>query len=152
MNNRRAFTLVEVLVSIFLLSMLLVSTLAAFYISRLTVKHAKHRIEAMNIIKQYMEYEIKFGGGYTTNNGFGNPNIVSADPDTPIVSPIDVTIEGDPTTEADDIPAIVTPEPYYQYNLEDAAGDRLSFPAEGFEYRIIGFVIRWNEPLLSGGV
>ena len=151
-KRRKGVTLIESLISIVILSALLVSMLGAFFISRLGTEHAKHRLAAMNILREFVEYELRFGyDGINDGDGFANTLIkdddANGEPDL-----INVVIDDRTTADtADDIVGTITPEPYFPYNLEDAGGSLLYYPSTGFNYKIIGFVVRWTENVFGGG-
>jgi len=122
-KDRSGVTLVESLVSIFLVSVLLVGVLGAFFISRMGTLHAQHRIAAMNILKEYMEQEVMQGydGG---SDGEADYYFRAAS-----ANPIPVSIDG--------LTGSITPDPY---------------PAELLTgYKIIGFVVQWNEDAFGPG-
>lgn len=141
LNNRKGLSLVEALISIALISALLMGILGAFIISRLGVDRAKHRMMAMNKIRQYMEQEIKAGylGGFGAKPGGGDDTdyYFTVDSSSPITFVIDDS--GSSVLEG-----TIKPEPY---------------PAETFErgtdpdvcrYKKVGFVIEWQEKLFGG--
>ena len=82
-------TLVEALISICLISALSISILGAFIISRLTVDRAKHRMMAMNTIRQYMEQEIK--NGFWVESGEDTDYYLTVDSSSSIEFTIDDT-------------------------------------------------------------
>ncbi len=126
----------EALISILLVSVLLVGILGAFVVSRFAVDRAKHRMMAMNTIRQYMEQEIKqqrspsawvLEGCYY----FSVPN----------GDPITFTIDnnGTPSISSDDLTGTIRADPY---------------PPDldvGLSYKKIGFVVEWTERQLGGG-
>lgn len=137
-KNNNGITLVESLVGILLLSVLLISLLGAFFISRLTASHAKHRMVALNTLKEYLEREIqaKYDGGSGDEADF-YATVSSADP-------VNVTIDDRSTSDtADDLIGTVTPDPYFPNNIEDSGGTPLSY--YNIPYKIVGFVISWTE-------
>src|SRR3989338_11167536 len=103
-SHKKGLTLIESLISIVLLSTLLVSILGAFYISKLSSARAKHRLAAMNLIKEYMEQETAVG--YDGGNG-GEADyyatVSSADPVSRVI---------------DGVTYSVRPDPYYPDNVE----------------------------------
>lgn len=133
--NNKGMSLVEALISIALISALLVSILGAFVISRLGVDRAKHRMMAMNTIRQYMEIEINAnyagGGGAGTYYCF-----ITSD------NPITFTIDDMGTSStSDDLTGTITPEPYPGEPCE---------AANLYPYKKIGFVVTWQEKLFGG--
>jgi prepilin-type N-terminal cleavage/methylation domain-containing protein len=126
---KRGLTLIESLVSILLVSILLISLLGAFLISRISTVRAKNRIAAMNIIKDYMEKEMK--GGYHdfigANDGY---NSVSSG------NPFTVTV--------DNVAFTVTPSPY-----NPDTWDTLDYA--GISYKVVGFTASWQESSYGRG-
>ena len=149
---RNGVTLIESLISIILLSAFLVSILGAYFISRLGTEHAKHRLAAMSVIREFIDYELRFGyDGVSDGDGFANP-LVKDDDANGIADTINVTLDTRGTADtADDLIGTIAPEPYFPYNLEDAAGSLLYYPSSGFNYKIIGFVINWTEDFFGAG-
>lgn len=128
--NRKGLTLVESVVSIFILTIVLIGLLSTFYVAKSTASHAKHRMAAMNILQSYIEQEARAGydgGGGTTGNYF--VTITSADPVTVI---IDNNLNG-----------TITADPYFSDNIKNADGSLLTY--KGIPYKIIGFVVSWTE-------
>lgn len=135
MKKRSALTLIESLISMALLSVLLVSILGAFFISRMSTLRAKHRITAMDIIRGYMETEIKAGylGGYVDGDSYAMVSSSSA---------IAVTIDDRGTADAsDDLSGTIKPSPY-PASIQTI--DTVS-------YKTIGFVAEWNEDVFGTG-
>lgn len=93
-NNCRGLTLVESLVSIALISILLVGILGAFFISKVGVVHARHRMTAMNLVREYMEKEISLGYYFGVYNQSAATSVtidgivytITPDPATPVIS------------------------------------------------------------------
>lgn len=93
-KNERGLTLVESLVSIALISVLLVGVLGAFYVSKTSTMHARHRITAMNLAREYMEKEISLGyyfGIYfqaaaIVRNVDGVAYTITPDPSVPVIA------------------------------------------------------------------
>ncbi|MDP3790197.1 MAG: hypothetical protein Q8R48_07340, partial [Candidatus Omnitrophota bacterium] len=80
-KNLKGLTLVESVVSIFILTTLLIGLLSAFYVAKSSALHAKHRMAAMNIVRQYMEQEIKAGyDGGDEGEAVYYATVTSADP------------------------------------------------------------------------
>jgi len=132
--KREGLTLIESLVSMLLLSVLLVSLLGAFFISKVSTVHARHRMAAMSIVKEYMEEEIRAGylGGYVDGDYYTKSSSSA---------PVAVTIDDKGTSDtADDLNGTVEPSPY---------------PATiatigSVSYKTIGFIVKWNEESLGG--
>jgi len=150
-KNSRGVTLVETLTSIVLLSILLCSILGAFFVSKLSTAHARHRVSAMNILRSYIDYELAYGyDGVSDGDGFANPLVVSTDGTNP--DPITVTIDDRGTVDtSDDLTGTVTAEPYFPRNLEDASGELYYYREGAYNYKIIGFNIQWNEDFFGRG-
>lgn len=136
-------TLVESLISIALLSAIVISVLGVFFISKTTSVHAKHRMAAMNIIRRYIEQEVMMGyDGGNDAEGDYYATVTSA-------GGVAVTIDDRGTADAsDDLNGTITPDPYYPLNIEDGSGNQLVY--SGVPYKIIGFVVNWNEDLTGG--
>ncbi len=140
LRDIKGLTLVESLISIILLSVLLVSILGAFFISRLSTVHAKHRLMAMNILQQYMEQEVraKYDGG-SDGEGDYYATLTSA-------SPVSVTIDDRSTADtSDDLLGTLLPDPYSPDNIENADGSPIS--QDGVPFKIIGFIVSWTEDM-----
>jgi len=141
MSDIKGVTLVESLVSILLVSVLLVGILGAFVISRFSVDRAKHRMLAMNTIRQYMEQEIK--AGYL--GGFGARADASVDTDYYLTvdsgSDISFTIDD---TGSSVLQGRLRPDPYPAETYE------IGTDPNSCRYKKIGFVVEWDEKL-SGG-
>ena len=145
LKNAQGLSLVEALISICLVGALLVSILGAFIVSRLGVDRAKHRMMAMNTIRQYMEQEIKAGylGGFGAKPGGGEDTdyYLTVDSGNPIVVTIDDL--GTPST-ADDLTGTIAPDPY------PANTDEEGTAPNSRRYKKIGFVVQWDEKLFGG--
>jgi len=144
LENRKGVTLVEALVSIFLLSVLVVGILGAFFISSLSASHGRHRMAALNILRSYIEEEAraKYDGG-SDNEADYYVTVTSA-------SPVSVTIDdrGTPDTTGD-LVGTIQPDPYYPDNIEKPDGSPiLHF---NIPYKIVGFIVTWTEDV-SGRV
>lgn len=113
-RNSRALTLVESLISILLLGTLLVSVLATFVVSNLSASRARHRFTAMNIIKAYIEQEVRAGyDGGSGNEADYYATVTSADA-------VSVTIDDRGTADtSDDLMGDIRPDPYFPYNIEN---------------------------------
>lgn len=74
--NRKGMTLIEVMMSVFVLITTLSVILTAFVIARMSVARARHKVEARNILRAKMEV-IK-------NTAYGN--IASSGPETIIIN------------------------------------------------------------------
>lgn len=132
--NRRGVTLIEVLVSIGLLSALIVGILGAFFISKMGTETARHKMAAIGIAKQYLEKEV--------SAGFDGGNLQGYYFSVPSNSPITVTIDDhgnlDPT---DDLLGTLTPNPY------PATRPALVISGTTYndKYKIVGFVVQWTD-------
>jgi type II secretory pathway pseudopilin PulG len=127
--NRRGVTLVENLISIFLVSIFLVGLLSAFYISKIGSQRAEHRTAARNILNSLIEGEMRAGATVTVD-GYLNETY----------SAQTVTFGKDPATYT--ITFTITPSPYPATRFtEETYGT----------YRTVGFIISWNEPMVAGG-
>lgn len=140
MKSRRAkgLTLVESLVSICLLTVLLVALLSTFYTGKSSAVHAKHRMIAMNILRQYMDQEIM--AGYDGGNGGEGDYYVTVTSANPVPVLIDDRGTADP---ADDLMGTITPDPYLPDNIENPDSTPIAY--KGIPYKIIGFVVSWVE-------
>jgi len=140
LSNKKGMSLVEALMSIVLISILLIGILGAFVISRLGVDRAKHRMMAMNTIRQYMEQEIKAGylGGFGAKPGGGEDTdyYLTVDSDTPIEFTIDDTGESVLT-------GTIKPDPYPATTYEEGTSPN------SCRYKKVGFVVEWNEKLFG---
>ena len=138
LKSKKGLSLIEALISIALISTLLAGILGAFIISRLGVDRAKHRMMAMNTIRQYMEQEIKAGylGGYVSGSYYAT---VSSS------SPVTFTIDDMGTVStADDLTGTITPDPYPGTIYTIGTSPKTA------RYKKIGFVVEWHEKLFGG--
>jgi type II secretory pathway pseudopilin PulG len=141
--NKRGMTLVEALISICLISALMIGILGAFIISRLGVDRAKHRMMAMNTIRQYMEQEIKAGflGGYGARpnppGGVDTDYYVTVDSGAAIQFTLD-------DTGTSVLTGTITPGPYPADTYEEGTSP------DSCRYKKVGFVVEWNEKLFGG--
>jgi type II secretory pathway pseudopilin PulG len=143
LKNRRALTLVESMVSIALLGAFLCSFLGAFFVSRLSTERARHRVTAMNILKQYMEREIEAGfPGGEDGDGDHYVTVTSVDPES-IIPSVLITVDNKVYT--------LRPDPYFRDNIEDPVTHN-ALTYENTPYKIVGFVITWTEDILGSGV
>lgn len=142
LRHSKGLTLVESLVSILLLGTFVASFLGTFFVSRLGTLRAQHRMVAMNIIKQYMEREIKAGFPGGQDNGGHYVTVISPDPSTVIPS-VSVSVDNKTYT--------ITPDPYYPYNVQDAV-THVPLTYQATHYKITGFVVTWTEDILGSGV
>ena len=142
LQNRRGLTLIETLVGVLLLSICLANILGTFLISNMSTARAKHRFAAMNIVKQYLEQEIKAGhDGGNGDEAAYHATITSG-------AAIAVTIDDRGTLDSsDDLLGTITPDPYYPDNVENPDGSPISY--QGLPYKIIGFVASWNEDIIG---
>lgn len=137
-RNNGGLTLVESLVSIFLLSMITLSVVGAFFLSKSGNLRAKHRLAAVNIIKDGMERELRAGyDGGNEDEADYYATVTSADP-------VNVTIDDRGTSDpSDDLIGTIAPDPYYPDNIENADGSAINYA--GVPYKIVGFVVTWTE-------
>lgn len=134
-KNSDGLTLIESLISVALLSVLLVSMLGAFFISKLSTLRARHRITAMNIIREYIEQETSAGylGGYVDGDFYVT---VSSS------NPISITLDERGTADtSDDLVGTLKPSPY---PAATATIDTIS-------YKTVGFIVEWNEDVFATG-
>jgi type II secretory pathway pseudopilin PulG len=138
LSNKKGMSLVEALMSIVLISVLLIAILGAFIISRLGVDRAKHRMMAMNTIRQYMEQEIKAGylGGYVSGSYYAT--VSSSDPITFTVDDLGTV------STADDLTGTIRPDPY------PATTYTIGTAPKTARYKKLGFVVEWDEKLFGG--
>jgi len=138
LNKNNGVTLVESLVSILLISALMIGLLGAFFVSRLTASRAKHRMIAINTLKEHLEREVqaKYDGGSDGESDY-YATVSSGDP-------VNITIDDRSTTDtSDDLIGTITPDPYFPSNIEDATGTPLSH--FNIPYKVVGFVVSWTE-------
>lgn len=136
--NNKGLSLIESLISIVLLSALLIGLLGAFYISKIGSSRSNHRLAAVNILKDYLEREIraKYDGGSEDESDFYS-TLISVDP-------VQVTIDDRGTLDtADDLFGTIRPDPYFPDNIEYSDGSPIAYC--GIPYKIIGLIVEWNE-------
>jgi type II secretory pathway pseudopilin PulG len=140
-HDTKGVTLVEALISVCLISVLLMGILGAFVISRLGVDRAKHRMMAMNTIRQYMEQEIRAGylGGFGAKPGGG----VDADYYFTVDSGDDIEFTIDDSGESP-LTGTIRPDPYPADTYEEGT------PPDSCRYKKVGFVVEWREKLFGG--
>jgi len=133
-KNRRGLTLVEALVSIVLVSALLLGIVGAFIIARLGVDRAKHRMMAMNTIRECMEQEIRAGylGGYPESDYYVTFNSANAK---------EFAIE---TTQQGTLTGTIKPDPF------PATTYTIGTSPKTARYKKVGFVVEWTEKLFGG--
>lgn len=134
-------TLVESVISIFMLTILLVGLMSTFYIAKTSGQHAKHRMNAMNILKWYMEQEIQ-----EINHAYDRGSENEADFYATVTSadPVQVIIDDRGTADAyDDLIGTIKPDPYFPNNIENPDGSPIAYI--GVPYKIVGFVVTWTE-------
>jgi type II secretory pathway pseudopilin PulG len=141
MNNTRGLTLVESLVSILLVSVLLMGILGAFVVSRLGVDRARHRMMAMNTIRQYMEQEIK--AGYLGGFGARQDGTVDEDYYLTVDSGDNISFTIDDTGSSV-LQGRIRPDPYPAETYE------VGISPNSCRYKKIGFVVEWDEKLFGG--
>lgn len=132
--------------SVLLLGTLLVGMLGAFFVSKIGTLHARHRLTAMNIIREYLELEIR--AGYDG----GNANTVCLYYETMTQGPsVSVLIDDFGTVDtADDLWGTLQVNPAPSYNTQNQDGSLLK---QGTRiYKIAGFVLSWNENIGPVGV
>lgn len=141
--DKKGMSLIEALISICLISALSVSILGAFIISRLGVDRAKHRMMAMNTIRQYMEQEIRAGylGGFGAKPGGGDDTdyYLTVDSNTPIVFTID-------DTGTSPLTGTIKADPYPATTYEEGTSPN------SCRYKKVGFVVEWNEKLFGSSI
>jgi len=141
LKNRKGLSLVEALISMALIGALLVGILGTFIISRLGVERAKHRMMAMNKIREYMEQEIK--AGYL--GGFGAKPSGEEDTDYYLTvdsaSPATFVIDSSGTKP---LTGTIRPDPYPAQTFEQGISPNIC------RYKKVGFVVEWNEELFGG--
>ena len=144
-KHKKGLSLIEALISMALISTLLAGILGAFIISRLGVDRAKHRMMAMNTIRQYMEQEIKAGylGGFGAKPGGGEDTdyYLTVDSGNPATFTID---DNGTTSTADDLTGTIAPDPYPADTYEEGTSP------DSCRYKKIGFVVEWHEKLFGG--
>jgi type II secretory pathway pseudopilin PulG len=136
--GNRGFLLIENMVAILLVSMFLFCVLGSFVISRLAEDRAKHRMQAMNKVREYMEQEIKAGylGGYTEGDYY-----------VTVSSPAQITFtldDMDTASTADDLTGTIRPEPYPGTSYSIGTAPKTA------RYKLVGFVVEWQEKLFGG--
>jgi len=131
LRNSKGITLIENLVAIFMVSVLLVSIMGAFFVSKMSAARAKHRMVAMNTIREYMEREIR--AGYDGGSGDEGDHYVTVS-----------SAAGNTITVDDGLQGSIKPDPYYPLNIEDGGGAPLVY--SGIPYKVIGFLATWQEP------
>jgi type II secretory pathway pseudopilin PulG len=124
----KGLTLIESLVSMFLISALLVALLGAFLISRISAVRAKNRHIAAALAREYLEQEIMAGYHDMVSPDDGYNCISSGDPFTRSVDGVTFTI---------------APYPYDPDNWNMLSYGDIS-------YKVVGFIVTWTEPLLGG--
>lgn len=130
---KRGLTLIEALVSITIVASLVVGILGTFFISRLGAERAKHRIAAMNKLREYMEQEIC--AGYLGGSVDGDYYMTVSSSST-----VNFTVDDRGTSgTSDDLVGTITPNPYPAPTATIGA----------FRYKTIGFVAQWNEDTSS---
>ena len=141
LKNNRGLTLTESLVGIVLLSALLIGTIGAFFISKMSTIRAYHRISAMNILKEYLEQEVKAGflGGYAEGDYY-----VTASSAGPMPVIID---DRNTVSTSDDLTGTVRPIPY------PGAVTVIGTSPMTHSYKSVGFIVEWNETegMFGGG-
>jgi len=133
LKNKKGVTLVEVLISISLLSALLVGLVGAFFISKNGTQTARHKMVAMGHIRNYIAQEVKAGflGGYVAGNYY-----VTVSSNTPVSVVID---DRGTTGTSDDLNGTITPSPY------PATVVTLGTSPKTSQYKTIGFIVQWSE-------
>lgn len=134
LKNCKGLTLTESIMSIFLLSVLIVGLLGAFFISRMGTLHAIHRMKAINILKDYLEQEVMYGySGGEDDEADYYETVVSS-------SPVNVVIDDRNTPDtSDDLTGTITADPYPAQQVVVGSG-----PSE-VEYKINGFIVTWAD-------
>ncbi len=123
LKNSKGITLIENLVAILWVSLLLVSMLGAFFVSRVSTVHARHRMVAMSLAREMLEKEMSAGygsGGYNVFN-----------PDT-------------------DSERLVDGVTYRIYRYPETPPTLYEGDITGIPYTTKGFKVEWTENLLKG--
>lgn len=126
LHNKRGLTLIESLVSIALIGVLLTGVMGAFFISKTSTVHARHRMIAMDLAREFLEREISLGyyfGSYsqsTTNRWIDG------------ITGVAYTSSPYPSTA---IQFTVTPYPATPVIAQEG----------GVSYKTVGFRVTWNE-------
>lgn len=128
-DKSAGLTLVENLISILLISTLLIGIMGAFFISRLCVSRAGHRMAAMGLVKEWMEKELAIRGG-----GYGSGGYEAFNPDT------------DSTRIIDGVTYTIARYPEVPPTLYEPSGDLTGIP-----YTTLGFMVSWQENLYPAG-
>jgi len=136
LKNKKGLTLIETLVSIGLLSVLVFSIMGAFYVSMGSTGRAKHRLTAMNVVRGFMEQEMRLGyDGGELDDYYATVTSGTAVP---------VTIDDRGTVNtSDDLMGALTCDPLYPNNIMNSVGALFNF--DGTRYKIIGFVVTWTD-------
>lgn len=166
--SRRGITLVECLVTIFLVSTLFGCVLGAFFISRGAAKRTEHRMVAVSLLREFMELETRFGfdgyavrdaddqltAQYIDSNGDGYfhddyygyirdfntaRGYIFPDAITPGEWIGPITI-GDLTLK-------IKPDPYIPAGGEILGAPKVTIGTapQICEYKVIGFTVSWDE-------
>ncbi len=166
--NRRGITLVECLISIILIGTLLGCILGAFFISRSAASKTEHRLVAIALLREFMEFETRCGfDGYTVrdegeqviaqyadgnNDGYFYDDyynyIKSYNEARGHTFPSAIT-PGEwvgPITIGD-LQLKVKPEPYIPSGGETFGAPKVTVGTapQICEYKIVGFVVSWDE-------
>lgn len=148
LKENRGLTLVESLVSIALIGAFLCSFLGVFFISRFSTERARHRMTAMNIVREYMEKEMDAGysGGYSGETDYdyyatvNSTDPLNATPAVTITDPVDGKVY------------TLKPVPYYPNNAYENYQAEKLLKYESRNYKIVGFVVTWRENVFGADV
>lgn len=140
-KKQEGLSLIEALISMALIGALLVGILGTFIISRLGVERAKHRMMAMNKIREYMEQEIKAGylGGFGARPGGGDDTDYYLTVDS--ANPVEFVIDSSGTKT---LTGTIRPDPYPAQTFEQGTDPNIC------RYKKVGFLVEWNEELFGG--
>jgi len=142
LKNIKGLTLIETLISIGLLSVLVFSIMGAFYVSMGSTGRAKHRLAAMNVIRSFMEQEMRLG----YNGGELDDYYATVTSGTSV--PVTIDDRGT-ASAADDVMGALACDPLYPSNIMNGVGALFNF--DGTRYKIIGFVVTWTDDSFGAG-
>jgi hypothetical protein len=126
------------MVAMLLVSFLLFCVLGSFVLARLAEDRAKHRMQAMNKIREYMEQEVKAGylGGYAKGDYYVTVSSAAT---------ADFTIDDMGTVSpSDDLVGTIKPDPYPGSVYTTGTAPKTA------RYKLVGFVVEWQEKLFGG--
>lgn len=147
LRNRKAFTLVEGLISVLLLAAFVSGFMGTFLVSRLSTERAQHRVTALNILKHFMEREVY--AGY--DGGGSDADEVPPDFYVTVTTPNPSSMIPSVPITVDNVTYTVTPDPYYPDNVIDDSMGRF-LQQDGVNFKITGFRVTWTEDILGSGI